>query len=74
MVSPGYYQSEVKVPNPLLKEGKYLLKLYAGNEESGISDYPDDSLSFEIEDYSCQIKHPREGFLFQNIEWEFKKL
>ncbi len=74
MVSPGYYQSEVKVPNPLLKEGKYLLKIYAGNEESGISDCPDDSLSFEIEDYSCQIKHAREGFLFQDIEWEFKKL
>jgi lipopolysaccharide transport system ATP-binding protein len=70
-VEPGYYCSRIKVPNPMLKDGKYFIKIYIGNDESNKADSPEELLSFEIEDLSCHIKHPRQGFIYNTINWEF---
>ena len=72
-VEPGLYDSKIKIPNPMLKEGKYYIKLYIGNDESNVYDCPDELLSFEIEDLSCEIKHSRQGYIFKTIDWEFFK-
>ena len=68
----GEYRAAIKIPNPFLKPGKYLLTIGLADEQSKIDDHKFMDLKFEIANFDS-LRTIRDGNLFIPTEWEMNK-
>jgi lipopolysaccharide transport system ATP-binding protein len=70
----GTYQTEIKIPSPLLKTGKYFLSVYIGDMEDFFTDSYSNILSFELINLNAFRTTDRAGFLYLPVEWPMNKI
>jgi lipopolysaccharide transport system ATP-binding protein len=68
------YETEINLPNPLLKTGKYFVSIYIANEEDFFADSHQNVLAFELVNLNSFRSEDRAGFLYIPVEWPMKKL
>ena len=73
-VEEGIYESVIKIPNPLLNEGVYMISLGCTDVQSNINNNAPFVLKFEISDVSSFRKVRRPGYIFYPLPWELKKI
>lgn len=72
VASEGSYKARIKIPNPLLKPGQYLLTVGLADAQSQVDDHKHSALKFEIENLDS-IRLIRGGNLFVPTQWEMIK-
>ena len=72
-VEEGLYESVIRIPNPLLNEGAYMISLGCTDMQTHINNNAPFVLKFEISDVSSFRKFPRAGYLFLPLAWELNK-
>ena len=72
-VEKGIYESNLKIPNPLLLPGKYTITLGCACVELPVNDHKFDIMSFEISNEDSFRSSKRDGYVFQPIRWELIK-
>lgn len=72
-VEEGIYESVIRIPNPLLNEGVYMISLGCTDMQTHINNNAPFVLKFEISDVSSFRKFPRAGYLFLPLAWELNK-
>ena len=68
----GEYSSKIKIPNPLLKPGQYLLTVGLSDTQSNVDDHKFTILKFEV-DAIQSLRSNRQGHLFLPTLWEMNK-
>lgn len=68
----GKYKTRIKIPNPLLKPGQYLLTLGLSDAQSNVDDHKFTVLKFEV-DAIQSLRSNRQGHLFLPTLWEMNK-
>jgi lipopolysaccharide transport system ATP-binding protein len=68
----GEYGARIKIPNPLLKPGQYLLTVGLSDAQSNIDDHKFNALKFEV-DAIQSLRSNRQGHLFLPTVWEMNK-
>jgi lipopolysaccharide transport system ATP-binding protein len=71
---PGIYETEIKIPSPLFKAGKYFITIYISDLEDFNVDAYTNALSFEYVNLSSFRNADRAGYLFIPVEWPMKKV
>jgi len=74
---PGLFETRVKLPTSIFKEGTYIIEIKIGTNRN-ISD-PNATIKFEIINRKIDLTNKsyhknRPGFLYQNLEWQTKKI
>ena len=72
-VVPGVYESEIRIPNPLLAPGTYTISLGCVDKKSNINDSRPHALAFEISDSKAFRQAQRLSNIFYPIEWPLNK-
>jgi lipopolysaccharide transport system ATP-binding protein len=68
----GKYKTRIKIPNPLLKPGQYLLTVGLSDAQSNVDDHKFTVLKFEV-DAIQSLRSNRQGHLFLPTLWEMIK-
>lgn len=68
----GKYKAKLKIPNPLLKPGQYMLTVGLSDNQSAKEDHKHYALKFEIENTES-LRLDRAGNLFIPTEWKMEK-
>ncbi len=68
----GSYKAKIKIPNPLLKPGQYLLTVGLSDAQSNVDDHKFTALKFEIDGIES-LRSNRQGHLFLPTQWEMNK-
>ena len=73
-VEPGYYETIIKLPNPLLKPNTYYITANAFDRGTKVVEGIKNGISFEIIGTQMMRQISRPGNLYVPIEWDLKKL
>lgn len=73
-VESGFYETTLKLPNPLLLPGKYSITLGCASAETWEDDHKYDALTFEINDIESNRTNKRQGYVFIPTKWELTKI
>ncbi|MDY6371135.1 MAG: ABC transporter ATP-binding protein [Bacteroidales bacterium] len=73
-VESGYYESTIKIPNPLLKPNTYYITAAAMNRGTKILDTFKNALSYEILPTKVFRQIPRQGNLYIPLEWPLNRI
>ena len=68
----GKYKTRIKIPNPLLKPGQYLLTVGLSDAQSNVDDHKFTVLKFEVDSIQS-LRSNRQGHLFLPTLWEMIK-
>jgi len=69
----GCFESTIKIPNPLLKPGKYYISIGLANQDTNKNAHELDVFSFIIKDVDS-IRDSREGAIFLPVPWEITEI
>ncbi len=69
----GCFESTIKIPNPLLKPGKYYISIGLANQDTNKNAHELDILSFTIKDVDS-LRDSREGAIFLPVPWEITEI
>ncbi len=73
-LSQGTYKSTIKIPNPFLKPGKYMLTIGFMDMNTKINDLQKDILVLEISDKNVFRMSERAGNIYLPLEWDIDKI
>ena len=70
----GTYKSTIRIPNPFLKPGKYMLTIGFMDMNDKVNDLQKDILVLEISDKNVFRIAERAGQIYNPIEWDINKM
>ncbi len=73
-VENGFYETTLKIPNPLLLPGRYSITLGCASAETWEDDHKYDILTFEVTDLESNRIQKRQGYVFMPTPWELNKI
>ena len=73
-VDEGLYESVIKIPNPLLKPGRYRVSVVSFDRIFKAKDLKEYALSFDISDRKVFRQVERMGFIYSPVKWDLIKL